>query len=258
MSMSVNPFLFGTPGGGGDCNPADFSGATGFFDGTSASLPGLADLGAVGSSTNWIDQITGTRNWSQGTGADRPILHTTGGPNGQPYLQFTDNTDSLTFSNSISSLLTVGAYTIFVVIRPQRDGVNDNAWTCPQIIGTFNQFWGIAIRNTGSGNKFSLWQDRSSPAPRTDSVESTTTYSQNVWYIVECWWNGTNMNIKVNNDTTVSKAYNNIASLGNTPTIGGDLTSDIAGIYTWNADIGSTNRDSFRSCLGIRFGITLP
>lgn len=160
------------------------------------------------------------------------------------------------FSNSIGTLINVSAYTVFCVIRPQRDGHNDSAWFCPQIIGNVNGFFGLSLQNTGGGNKFSIWQDRGSPNPRTNSVESTTTYVQNVWYIVEAWWDGTNMNIRVNQDTVSSEAYNNIASLGNTPFM--SMQSDIAALYTWNTDIGSTDRDSFRAELSAWFGITIP
>lgn len=253
MSMLINPYLFAVPGGGG-CDPADFSGATGFFDATAASLPGLADLGAVGSTTNWIDQITGTRNYSQGTSGLRPTLHTTGGPNGQSYISF-DSGDIVEFSNTISTILSASQYTMFFVCRPQRDGTNDDPQWCAKLFGPSNGFVGVSLRNVGAGNKFVLYQFSGSYA----SVSSTTTYSQNVWYIVECWYDGTDINIKVNNDAVVSAASGNIGSLANNTNVGQEgLTSDVAGIYFWNEDIGSTNRDSFRSCLGTRFGITLP
>lgn len=235
-----------------DCQPTDFSGATGKFDATAASLPGLADGGAVGSTTNWIDQVSGTRFWSQGTAADRPILHTTGGPNSQPYISF-DATDNLGFSAGQSNLLSASACTIFAVVRPQRNGVNDSAFFCPAIYrGDVRAV--IALQNTGGGNKFCFfWHDGG-----LKTVQSTTTYSQNVWYIVECWYDGTNINIKVNDDATVSLAAGSNSSLADPPNIGlFGLTSDVAGSYFWNVDIGSTNRGTFRTCLGNRFGISV-
>ena len=95
-----------------NCDPTSFTGATIWIDGTSASLPGLADGGAVGSTTNWIEQITGTRNFSQGTAANRPILHTSGGSNNKPYVQFADDTDNVVYSTTISNVISASAYTI--------------------------------------------------------------------------------------------------------------------------------------------------
>ena len=253
-SASLSPSSSASPSMS-EPDPTAFSGPTLWVDGTGSSLPGLADGGAVGSSTNWIDRITGTRNFSQGTSANRPTLHQTGGPNGQPYIAY-DSTDGLDFSNTISTLISASAYSGFTVIRPQQNGVNDDAWFCPQIIGTVNGFFGLSLQNRGSGNKFALWQDRVSPSPRTDSVLSTTTYVLNTWYIIEFWWDGTNMNIRVNQDTTSSKAYNNVGSLANSPSSGAQM--DIAALYLWNTNIGSTNRDTFRAELSAWFGITVP
>lgn len=235
-------------------DPTAFSGPTLWIDGTSTSLPGLADLGAVGSTTNWIDRVTSTRNFGQGNSSARPILHQTGGPNEKPYVAFSSG-QSVDFSNTIASIIDATAYTGFAVTRPQVNGTNDSAWFCPQLLGTINAFWGISLRSAG-GNKFSLWQDRCAPSPRTNSVESTTSYVLDTWYIVEFWWDGTNMRIKVNNDTTAALAYNNVCSLAHTPSIGAHL--DLAAMYIWNVDIGSTNRDSFRTDLSNWFGITIP
>jgi hypothetical protein len=211
----------------------------------------------VGSSTNWIDRVTGTRNFAQGTSANRPTLHQTGGPNSKPYVSF-DSTDSMAGSFNWTSIITASAYTIFVVIRPQRNGANTSPWLCPQIIGTNNGWDGLSLHNVGAGNKFSLWQDRGSSfgAPNAASVESTTNFSQNVWYIVEAWWDGTNMNIRVNQDTVSSLAFNNPQFLSFVPSMG--MQSDIGALYVWNTNIGSTNRDTFRADLATWFGITVP
>lgn len=243
--------------GSSEPNPTPFPGPTLWIDGTSTSLPGLADSGSVGLSTNWIDRVTGTQNFSQGTSTNQPTLHQTGGPNNKPYVSF-DANDSMVFSANWSGIITASAYTIFAVIRPQRDGANDSAWFCPQIIGTINGWDGLSLRNTGSGNKFSLWQDRGSGfgSPNAASVESTTSFSQNVWYIVEAWWDGTNMNIRVNQDTVSSLPFNNPQFLSFVPSMG--MQSDIAALYVWNTHIGSTNRDTFRASLSSWFGITVP
>jgi hypothetical protein len=257
MGMLLNPFWYSSSGGGSEPDPTVFSGATGWFDGGTTSLPGLADGGAVGSTTNWIDRVTGTRNWSQGSAGNRPVLHTTSGPNSKPYISF-DSNDELAFSNTISQLISSSAYTVFAVIRPQRNGVNDDPWWCPQIIGVLNGYFGLSLRNAGS-NKFALWEDRVSPSPRTGYVQSTTTFSQNVWYIVEAWFDGSSINIKVNNDTAVSLAFGGPGSLANTPSVGvGGLTSDLAALYVWNTDVGSANRGTFRTSLSSWFGITIP
>lgn len=251
-SDSINNFVDSLILSGSEPNPSIFSGATFWADGTASSLPGLADLGAVGSSTNWIDRVTGTRNFAQPTSADRPTLHQTGGPNGQPYVSF-DSTDSVpTCSVSSSTLLSNSGSTFFIVIRPQRDGTTTDQFM-PHIFADGGGQVGIGLGRNGSNNKFSFyWRSGGVTGP---FLESTTNFSQNTWYVVECWFDGSSINLRVNGDTMVSTSKGG-TGLGFTPGLGIQaLTSDLAGFYTWNEDIGSTNRDTFRTQLAAWFGI---
>jgi hypothetical protein len=235
------------PAGGGEVDPTTITGCTEWVSGDQASLSSLANNDPV---TTWLDRVTGTRNWSA-SGTVRPLFKT-GGPNGKSYLAW-DTDDEFNFSNGVSTILSGTGYTMFIVCRPQRNGVNDDPQWCPVLLGPQNGYVGVSLRNVGAGNKFVLYQYNSGYA----SVSSTTTYVTNTWYIVECWYDGTNINIKVNNDTAVSTAKASPASLANTPPIGGNLQTDIAERQTWNVDIGSSNRTTMRNSLASKYGITL-
>ena len=241
-------------GGASEPDPTSITGATLWIDGTSSSLPGLGDGGAVGSTTNWIDRISGTRNFAQATAANRPTLHQTGGPNSQPYVSF-DSTDLLGFSNSANQIFSGSAYTLFVVIRPQRNGVSGGPSGTPAIFDSGGGQWGAVLGSSG-GNRLTIFQ-RSGGS--TSFLNSTTVYSQNVWYIMEAWWDGSTVSLKVNNDTPVTMSKGGF-STAFTPALGNfSLTSDIAALYLWGAtDIGSTSRDSFRTSLAAWFGISIP
>lgn len=115
--------------------------------------------------------------------------------------------------------------------------------------------WGILLGASGSNNKFTLFQ-RSGGV--NTFLASTTTYSQNVWYIVECWYDGTDINIKVNNDTAATTAKGNF-STANTPNMGQfGLTSDVAEQITYDVDVGSSNRTSIRNYLADKYAISIP
>lgn len=149
--------------------------------------------------------------------------------------------------------MSVSAFTIFVVVRPQRDGVSGGPSGVPVVWGGGGQF--AILLGSSSGNRFTYFQ-RSGGV--NTFLNSTTVYSQNVWYIVEAWYDGTDMHLKVNNDTETTAAKGG-PSLANTPNVGqSGLTSDVAALYVWNVDIGSTNRNSFRGSLGTWFSISLP
>jgi hypothetical protein len=229
--------------------PDDVSGITEWVMADQSSLSGFNDGDTV---TDWLDQITGTRKWTQSTTANKPLFKT-GGANGKPYLRFADSTDQYVFSNTLSTIYSTTAWTTFIVIRPQANG-GSNQNTAPFLFSYGGGQGGINLKNDGS-NRFGVWQ-RSGGSDGT-FLGSTSTYTQNVWYIVECWYDGTNINIKVNNDTTASTARGS-ASTSFTAGIGSNgLTSDIAERVTYNVDIGSTNRASVRQYLADKYGITL-
>jgi hypothetical protein len=125
--------------------------------------------------------------------------------------------------------------------------------------GNNNGFFGMALRNDGSGNKFGHWTDRVSPAPRIQACYSTTTYVTNTWYIVEIWCDGTTLGIKANNDTDSTISHGSPGSLANTPAFGNGATAnDIAEHITYNQNIGSTNRATIRNSLAAKYGISIP
>lgn len=245
------PPLFGIIGpastGSGGFDPTTISGCTEWVSGDQSSLSSLSNNDPV---STWLDRVTGTRSWSA-SGAARPTFKI-GGPNGLPYLEFAASQE-MNFSAASANLLDNAGYTMFVVIRPQRDGVS-GLGSAPHLFAFGGGQGGMALKNDGS-NRFGFWQ-RSGGSDGT-FLGSTSTYTQNVWYIVEFWYDGTNINIKVNNDTTASTARGG-TSFGFTPNIGLlSLTSDVAERITYIADIGSTDRATIRSSLATKYAITI-
>jgi hypothetical protein len=234
--------------GGGAFDPTTITGCT---EWVSADQPSLSSFVNNDPVQIWTDRVTGTRTWSQATLANRPLFKT-GGPNGKPYLSF-DSTDVMGFSNTSSVLLANTGYTMFVVIRPQRNG-GASLGSAPHLFVIGAGQGGMALKNDGS-NRFGFWQ-RSGGSDGT-FLGSTSTYTQNVWYVAEFWYDATNINIKVNNDTTTSTARGGTSFAG-TPSIAIlSLTSDMAERITYNVDIGSTNRDTVRNALATKYGLTM-
>ena len=249
MSLIINPFVFGS-GGGGGCDPSAIdASATGWFDGSAASFNGsMSDGTAVGDTTSrWQNRLNTARYFSQGTAANRPTFHT-GGPNGENYVSFDGSNDSLAYSVNSSFLVASSGWTLFFVVKAKENG-DDN-----YILGS-GGYYGVRITSSG-GNRFQHIRFGSSPSGYV-AVNSTSTYSTSGWYVVEAYKDASNIYIKVNNDTEVSSAANGPSSLLDAPALGFGVNMDLAYFAAFNTEIGSTKRTTLRNCLGSRYGITV-
>jgi hypothetical protein len=254
MSMVVNPFWFGG-GGGGELDPTTILTCTEWVSADQPQWAGFSDGQAIGDATHrWEDRTGSGRYWEQGTAGARPTLHLTGGPNGKPYISF-DSSDHLIFSNGASTILDGDGWCMFMVVRPQRAGSTSGTEGGPNIY-TNGGYVGVALFSSGGNNKFSPYHYTGSY----NRANSTTNYVTNTWYIVECWYDNTNINIRVNGDTTASAATGNPLSLADTASIGTatPCEMDYAERITYDSNISSTDRDSLRASLAAKYGITLP
>lgn len=234
------------------CDPTLY-GATSWVSGDQTSLSGLSDGDPIGASPTWVDRVTGTRNWSQGTAANRPAYHNVSGPNGKSFLTFDNTNDSLVYSVTASSIFAASKGVVIAVVRSNRNGTTDGTEFGPNIY-TNAGYVGLDLFSTGGNNKFHFYRYNSGYI----GVSSTTTYSTGTWYVVAGWYDGTNVNIRVNNDTKVSALAGNPGSLADTPNIkyitGAALNSDIAELVTINV-VNETDIATLSACYGTKYGI---
>ena len=244
-SASTSPSSSASPSG---FDPMSISGITEWVSGDQSSLSGLSNNDLV---STWLDRVAGIRSWSA-SGSLRPTFKT-GGPNGLPYIRF-DGTDTMSWSNTTSTIVSNTQYTMLVVLRPQQDGAADKN-DAPYFFTDGGGQLGMAFKNDGS-NRFGMYQrSGGSDGP---FLGSTSTYTQNVWYIVEFYYDGTNINIKVNNDTPASTARGGFSNAF-TPGIGANsIIYDVAERISYNVDMGSVNRTSVRDYLADKYAISIP
>lgn len=221
-----------------------------------ADWSGFADNTTVGDSTHrWSKPFIALNYWEDdGNSSHRPKYRTSG-PNGRPYLEF-DTDDTLNHLNGASSFLGGGTgFTQFIVVRPQSNGGGACTEGGAGVYST-GGYVATTLFSTGGLNKFCF--ETYNGGYRT--VNSTTTYSLNTWYIVETWWDGSSQNhIRVNGDTeqTVAAATGPGTLANGNTTKFGSIAVDIAERMSFNTDIGATKRANYRQSLGTKYGITV-
>lgn len=254
MSAIINPFAFGAGGGNGGFDPTTISGCSMWVSADDPLLSGLNDGDPVGGTTPWTDRVTGTRVFSNPIVGDRPVkkLNIV---NGKPVIRFDATNDRLEFSVPSSNIVTASAFTIFIVVKPDRNGTTSGTEAGANLLTSIG-YWGIVLFDSGGGtNKFRFYRFNGGYV----GVNSTTTYSTGSWYIVECWYDGTDLRIKVNNDAEATQAASNPQQLTDHPSISGataigsDVAEEIVANVTWN----STDRTTVREALADKYGITL-
>jgi hypothetical protein len=245
--------------GGAPFDAGDFD-ATMWVSGDQSSLSGLANNDPV---DHWVDRVTGTRRWA-GNSTARPLFKT-GGPNGLPYLQFDAINDAMDYNLggipvAASSIMTAGAYTIVAVVRPQTDG-NQNGTEFGKNIFSPAGYVGLCLFDADAGagvtNKFRIYRFNGGYI----GVDSTTTYLLNTWYIVIAWWDGTNLNIRVNKDTLTSVAASNPQQLSDPPQLSWvtPMGADIAEMFTKDeAPIDTAEVDDIFDGLAAKYALTIP
>lgn len=247
MSMLVNPFWQADE----PFDPNDFD-ATMWVSGDDPLLSGLSLNDPV---SPWTDRITGTREFTI-TGTARPLFKPNG-VNGLPYLEFDGTNDTMGFSVAASNVLSAGAYTIVAVVRPQSNGSTLGTEFGKNLFSPGGYVGLCLFDSGGTTNKFRIYRFNGGYT----GVNSTTTYSLNTWYIVIAWWDGTNLNVRVNGDTLASVAASNPQQLSDNPQMSwvSPAGVDIAEMFTKDeAPVDTAEVDAIFEALGDRYAITIP
>ncbi|HEX2881394.1 MAG TPA: hypothetical protein VHO25_17820 [Polyangiaceae bacterium] len=246
-----------------DFDPTTISGCTGWW--AADDMSGFVDGDAVGAggADGWTNLGSAGGVLTQATANLRPTYQANEVNTTLPAVRFVnspageqDRLISSGFAN-IGSLITVSAYTIYIVIRPTIGGGTDGSaryYRRPRIFGTNgNDNFHIGLYDT----KFAL-NHNSVTGPK---ILTPNSFTVNTWNIVQVYYNGSTMSIKFNNGAEGTIAGANIPSLVTTAIIGHgtdlSLDADIAEIITYNVDIGSTDRGVVMTGLGTKYGITV-
>lgn len=202
--------------------------------------------------------MTGVRLFGVLGSTARP-LYETNEINSLPIARF-DDTNDLMFledgaNNSVpaSNIITAGAFSFFVVIKPNHAGSTSMTENGKNII-LIGGFVGLCLHLTGGNSKFSFYRWNGSYVGAT----STTTYSLGSVYVIQCRYDGTNLKIRVNNDTEVLQAASNPSSLTSTPGIGQANGSDLAEVIAYNVHVSDGDSATIVSELATKWGVTLP
>lgn len=239
-------------GGGSEVDPTTIATCTEWVSADQPQWAGFSDGQAIGDATHkWEDRTGSGRWWEQSTPSARPTYRNVGGPNGKPFIEIS-SANSLLFSNTGSTLFDPDGWCMFVVVNPQENG-NSNGSEFGRNLYTHGGYLGLCLFDAGGGtNKFRIYRYNGGYV----GVNSQTTYSIGTWYIVEAWYDGTALNIRVNGDTTQSVTVSGYGSDANVGAI--YATSKYAERMTFDSNISSGDRDSLRVSLATKYGITLP
>jgi hypothetical protein len=250
--------LLAVSGAAPNFDPTAITGCTLWL--AASNMVGFVDGDPVGGTGDeWVNAGSVSTNFIQGTANQRPTYETNE-VNTWPVVRFVGTplaeSDRVSSALNMSSFGTVSAYTIFVVVRPTIGGGTDGSsrfYRRPRIFGTSSTVLWVGLYNT---------QFRVNHETLTGPSVATPTFTANNWYVVEAWFGGGTLSIKANNSTasTVGGAAN-LSSLASAPLVGTgtDLAydGDTPEVIMYNNDIGSTNRDTVRNGLAVKYGITL-
>lgn len=163
-------------------NPKTIAGLNAWYDAEYYNNYVLEDDTLV---TTWKDRSDSARDITQGTTANKPILHHSGGPNDMPYLEFTSSKSlSKTGISAISQ-----PYTVYMVV--DQVSFTTNA----AILQTGVDFtYGIAQKFIRSRNALTA------VAGVDWSPSSTNAHQLNKWILVKVTFNGTESIVEVNDE----------------------------------------------------------
>lgn len=195
-------------------------------------------------------------NFTQSTANRRPTFQTEE-VNGRPVVRFVASPageEDLLTGQGASNFISTSAYTFFAVVKPSAGGGTDGSshyHRRPSIIQDANRNWHVGIYDS----KFCVNHNTT-----TGPGLLSSTFTPGNWYIVEAYFGGGTVGLKVNNSTPVTASSGTLSSLGNLAFGQGQdayFDGDIAEIIGWNVDIGSTDRTTVRNRLAAKYGITL-
>ena len=221
---------------------------------TVGGVAAVADADPVG---QWKDQSGNANNATQATAGFRPTLRTAV-QNGKPVIRADGVDDIMSLGTNVTSLTINGDLTMLAVIRK----------TTASVYGAFLSYLDAA----GTNNSYECRYDNSNPAKLelvhadavgAESFASTTTLTNNTWYVLEIVRSGTAISFFVNGSAagtgTATKTPTSTASSNGTVCDRGTapipLPGDIAEIVLYNSALSAANRTKVEGYLNSRWGV---
>src|SRR5574341_481290 len=194
-----------------------------------------------GDLTTWTDRSGNGFDLTQAVAADKPSYHTTGGPNGKPFVRFDKaNSEFMDTAQTLSSFIANNAGTLVAVFKPRALGTNDE----PVLTDT-NRYVGFYLKNTGDAACVN--NDGSEDAAVKAGINTTA------WHVMV--WAHESGNVKAwLDDWPISNSR--WAASGNTTALTGNLrVARASGVY---ADVDVAEMIAFSAALSDsnRAGIT--
>jgi len=243
--------------------PTDYRGLTMWVSGDDPVLTNLTlgDGQPIGGIVPWTNRIDSKR-WENPTSSTQPAYRLEGSPpNGLPYISFGNN-DFLVWNGTASTIICPNAYAIFMVLRPQRAASPNCDWSgaVPFNFNGSNGYGDINLCLSGGSNKFHLHHYIGGGS--SVDINSTTNYSVGTWYVLEAWYDGAFIHMRINGDTEVSALAISLATTANTPLLGlfADVTgpmTDIAEAIVYREVPSAPQRAILRSELGTKYAISV-
>ena len=206
--------------------------------------------------TSWSDASANGYNIT--TANASPVYSASGGPNGLPSMQLNGTNQYLSSSVVImSNLVSTTAYTIYAVFQiTSYTGANNTNFSQT---GSVFQAATSAEIGMGTGSSDLLAGHKPSGGQVTQVGPATST---GITVIVEMYYDGTNINLRVNGTGYGPTAAGSVGNLGGDLQIGADVAlahffkGYISELIFYNTTLSSGNRTTMRTCLGSKYNGT--
>jgi hypothetical protein len=218
-------------------------GGTGYVAGT---FDGVASAGGSGS-----------RDLTQGTGANQPATGTT--INGHTAPDFDGTNDYLINTTAISTMLSASAWRMWALIYIDAIAINDAAaYNNDTVICDTGAFWGIHLRANGGSPLLYAYQWDGAEKKVTENITT------GAWHLVQARFDGSTLYVRLNSNGTQSVAAGNISTTTGTIVCG---AGSGAGAKPFNgriADLGllasagsETDFDNIRTYINARYALAV-
>lgn len=218
--------------------------------------------------TGWWRDYGGASPWvgsaSAGTSAAHALTEASHPPtagtalNGHGVASFARaSSQKLGNESAISNFVSAGAWSVWALVNMISEDTNNapaGAYDNDAIISDRNTYWSCCVR---VGPKFQAYQFGSGP----NAAESS--FTNGIWQLLQFRFDGTNLEVRVNNGSWVQQAQTNIGLLTAKLYVGCNynaaafINGDIAELATSNQCLTDLDFDNVRSYMHQRYGVTV-